>query len=389
MSSMEISRDELRSVLEANATDGWLIFDFHGVNPVAKRVLGYQGMVTRRVFAWFPQSGTPTLIVHSIDAGAIAGFPGDVQRYTTWRELHQVLERLLSGKRVAMEVSPKDAVPYLDRVPAGVIELLDSIGVSVRPSAELVTRFASRWSERELQDHRGAAEALAEIARETLSAVVSQAGSAVEYEVQQEVLQRITDAGLRTDDPPIVAFGSNAANPHYGPDPNNDRTLRENEVVLLDLWGRVPGSAWADQTWMGFSGNAPPSDVVDVWESTRDARDAVVKRLESAFSNGEPITGAALDDIARGLLDERGYGEWFVHRTGHSIDADLHGSGPHLDNFETNDVRELVPGVGFSIEPGVYLPDRFGVRSEINVVLSESGPIVTPKTPQVDLICKS
>lgn len=386
---MEISRDELRLVLEANATDGWLIFDFHGVNPVAKRVLGYQGMVTRRVFAWFPQSGTPTLIVHSIDAGAIAGFPGDVQRYTTWRELHQVLERLLSGKRVAMEVSPKDAVPYLDRVPAGVVELLDSIGVSVRPSAELVTRFASRWSERELQDHRGAAEALAQIARETLSAVVSQAGSAVEYEVQQEVLQRITDAGLRTDDPPIVAFGSNAANPHYGPDQSNDRTLRENEVVLLDLWGRVPGSAWADQTWMAFSGNAPPSDVVDVWESTRDARDAVVQRLESAFSKGEPITGAALDDIARELLDERGYGEWFVHRTGHSIDADLHGSGPHLDNFETNDVRELVPGVGFSIEPGVYLPDRFGVRSEINVVLSESGPIVTPKTPQVDLICKS
>jgi len=366
--------------------DGWLIFDFHGVNPVAARLVEYRGMVTRRLFIWLPASGTPLSIVHTIDAGAFGKLPGEVRQYRTWQELNDLLADTLSGKRIAMEISPRDAVPYLDRVPAGVIELLASIGVSAIPSDRLVTRFASQWSAGELDAHRRAAEILAEIARTTLAGVVGEVGRATEFEVQQRVLAAMAKAGLSTEDPPIVAFGANAANPHHSPSEIDGRVLQPDEVVLLDLWGFPAGGGWADQTWMGFAGETPPRELVSVWEAVRDARDAVVALLKEAQAQGAELTGADLDDVARGTLRDRGYAEAFGHRTGHSIDADLHGSGPHLDNFETHDVRALVPGIVFSVEPGVYLTGRFGVRSEINVVLTDTGPEVTPRQPQTQII---
>ncbi len=382
-----IDPKQVRAVLGAQKLDGWLCFDFHGVNPIAQRVIEFDGMVTRRVFVWYPADGKPRAIVHRIDRGAIAAFDGEIDEYTTWEELHRKLEPLVKGQRIAMEISLEDAVPYLDRVPAGVIQLLERMGATVASSATLVTRFASRWSDTERHEHGRSAEAIARIARDTLSRVVQQVGKAREYEVQQEVLDAMAEAGLQTDDPPIVAFAAHAANPHYAPRPDTSATLGENEVVLLDLWGRPSAtSVWADQTWMAFAGNRPPAEVQQVWEATRDARDAVIDRLRRAHERGEPLTGAVLDDVARQLLTERGYGAAFVHRTGHSIDIELHGSGPHLDNFETRDERELLPGVGFSVEPGVYLPGRFGVRSEVNVVLADDGPEVTPEEPQRELI---
>ncbi len=382
-----IDRDGLRDALEEQGLDAWLCFDFHGINPIAQRVIAFESMVTRRVFVWLPAAGKLRAIVHSIDRPAIADFNGEIEEYTTWEELHRKLEPLVKGRRLAMEISPEDAVPYLDRVPAGVIQLLERMGAKVESSASLVTRFAARWSPKELEDHRRAAESLARIARDTLARVIQQVGSAREYDVQQQVEDAMASAGLETEEPPIVAFAANAANPHYAPQPDSCATLGKNQVVLLDLWARpAPGSVWADQTWMAFSGTRPPQEVERVWEATRDARDAVVDRLRVAHERGETITGAVLDDTARTLLTERGYGAAFVHRTGHSIDVDLHGSGPHLDNFETRDVRELFSGIGFSVEPGVYLQGRFGVRSEINVVLSDRGPEVTPSEPQRDLI---
>lgn len=377
---------ELRAILGEIGADGWLIFDFHGVNPVASRLVEYTGMVTRRLFLWLPAQGEPVSLVHTIDSGGVGELPGDVHHYTTWQQLHELLGQTLSGKRVAMEVSPKDAVPYLDRVPAGVVELLSGFGVTVLPSDRLVTQFASRWSPGELDAHRRAAELLADIARSTVGAVVGEAGKATEYDVQQRVLEAMTQAGLSTEDPPIVAFGGNAANPHHSPSEGDGRVLEEGEVVLLDLWGYPAQRAWADQTWMGFSGATPPAELSAVWRAVRDARDAVVSHLRQAHADGKTLTGGSLDDVARTLLGERGYGASFGHRTGHSIDSDLHGSGPHLDNFETNDIRAIVPGVVFSVEPGVYLSGRFGVRSEINVVMTEGGPEVTPAVPQTDLI---
>lgn len=383
----QIDPAELRETLGAQGLDGWLCFDFHGVNPIVRRLIGFDGMVTRRVFIWHPASGKPRAIVHRIDRGAIAEFDGEIDEYTTWEELHEKLQPLVNGRRIAMELSPEDAVPYLDRVPAGVIQLLQKMGATVESSAPLVTRFASRWSERERREHRKSAEALAGIARDTLSRIVTRVGEAREYEVQQEVLESMASTGLTTEDPPIVAFGAHTADPHYAPRADGSATLGEDEVVLLDLWGRPsPVSVWADQTWMAFSGTRVPQEVARVWEATRDARDAVIERLRRAYQRGETLTGAVLDDTARHLLAARGYEAAFVHRTGHSIDIDLHGSGPHLDNFETRDVRELLPGIGFSVEPGVYLPGRFGVRSEVNVVLTDEGPEVTPAEAQQELI---
>ncbi len=383
-----IDSNKLRSALKGLNADGWLIYDFHDLNPVAARLIGYKGMVTRRLFLWLPAQGSPTCIAHNIDTNAGSHISTDISYYTTWQQLHSLLEEKFAGKRVAMELSTENAVPYLDRVPAGVVELLGKFGATVVPSATLVTQFAACWSDEELASHRLAAESLAEIAQNTLRSVITEIGTVSEYQVQQRVIEAMAQSGLEIEDPPIVGFGPNAANPHYDPSEDDSRVLQADEVVLLDLFGKRDGFAWADQTWMAFSGTNPPEEVVSVWEATRDARDAAVARLRTAHEAGETIAGAALDDAARDVLREKGYADWFTHRTGHSIDADLHGSGPHLDNLETNDVRVLIPGVVFSVEPGVYLTGRFGVRSEINVVLTENGPEVTPKVPQVDLITR-
>jgi Xaa-Pro aminopeptidase len=304
--------------------------------------------------------------------------------------LHAQLRALVSGKTVAMEISPGDAVPYVDRVPHGVIQLIEGFGARVVSSGTLITRFAARWSAAELAGHRRAAEALAEIAGDTLRWAGAQlaAGEEVrETAMQARVMDAFGRASLFTDHPPIVGFQANAANPHYEPRAGADRRLAAGDVVLLDLWaGPKQGSVFADQTWMAYAGSNPGAEQRKIWETVRDARDAAVGILKERWGKGQPVTGAALDDAARGVISAAGYGEYFVHRTGHSIDRDLHGSGPHLDNFETADERKLIAGVGFSVEPGIYLPGRFGMRSEINVYVGETGPEVTPSRPQQDLL---
>jgi len=379
----------VQRALQARGLDGWLIYDFHGLNPVAARVLGLGGMGSRRIFVLLPATGDPIAVAHRIELQPLQGFPGELRPYAAWEELHEQLGALVRGRRVAMEVSPDDAVPYLDRVPFGVMQLIERLGGTVESSADLVTLFSARWSPAELADHRYAAEALAGIARATVQEVVREAGTAREYEVQQRVCERMRAAGLVWDHPPIVGFGANAANPHYEPAEGSDALLEENQVVLLDLWGgRSLTTVFADQTWMGFSGSQVPGEVQRVWEIVRDARDAAITRLRDGLARGEAVTGAALDAAARAHIAAHGFGEFFVHRTGHSIDVDLHGSGPHLDSFETNDVRVLLPGIGFSIEPGIYLTGRFGVRSEVNVILGEDGPEVTPAEIQRSLIVR-
>jgi Xaa-Pro aminopeptidase len=384
----------LTAALEALGADAWLLFDFRGVNPIATRVLDVHGMATRRFFVFLQRAGPPVAVAHKIELAPFEGFPGEVRPYAAWRELHAQLEPLVRGKTLALETSPQDGVPYLDRVPHGVVQLLEALGARVVSSAPLVTRFASRWSDAELAGHRRAAEAIAAIARDALAwagAELARGSVVRETAVQQRVVEAFDRAGLVTDHPPIAAFGPNAANPHYEPRAGGDRTLAAGEVLLLDLWAGVSrGAVFADQTWMGFAGRTPPPEVTRVWEVVRDARDAAVARLVERWTGsgggGPPVTGAELDDAARGVIVAAGYGEWFVHRTGHSIDRDLHGSGPHLDNFETADTRVLQPGIGFSVEPGVYLPGRFGVRSEINVHLGAAGPEVTPAAPQRTLL---
>jgi len=380
----------LRDLLGKIGADGWLLYDFHGINPSATRVLGINGMGTRRFFVLLPREGKPIAVAHRIELASFEGFPGDVRPYAAWPELHERLRALVAGKTVAMEVSPADAVPYLDRVPHGVVELIEGFGAKVVSSGMLITRFAARWSASELAGHRRAAEAIARIAQDTLrwaGEELARGAEVRETTVQARVLEAFARASLVTDHGPIVGFQANAANPHYEPRAGSDRRLAAGDVLLLDLWaGVAAGTVFADQTWMGFAGQEPGEDVRRAWRVVRDARDAAVALLRDRWKKQEPVTGANLDDAARGVIRAAGYGDFFVHRTGHSIDRDLHGSGPHLDNFETADERALIPGVGFSVEPGVYLTGRFGVRSEINVYLGESGPEVTPRSPQQDLL---
>ena len=381
-------RAALRDALASAGVDGWLLFAFHGLNPVATRILELEGLNTRRLFALLPREGEPVAVAHRIELAPVARFPGRVLPYARWEELHAALGSIVAGKRLAMEVSPEDAVPYLDRVPAGVVELIRRLGGTVVPSAPLVSRFASGWTAAEAADHHFAAEVLAEVAREALGRAVTEAGSGLtETALQARVVAAAEARGLVFDTLPIVGFGPNSANPHYEPHAGSDATLQPGDVILLDLWaGRSRATVFADQTWMGYAGERPPELVARVWDVVRAARDAAVAAVRGAAAAGRPIAGFEADRAARGVIEAAGFGERFVHRTGHSIDRDLHGSGPHLDDYETHDDRRLVPGIGFSVEPGVYLPGEFGVRSEVNMHWGPAGPEVTPRAPQEALI---
>ncbi|MEK6687848.1 MAG: M24 family metallopeptidase [Gemmatimonadota bacterium] len=378
----------LREGLDAAGADAWLLFDFRGINPVAKRVLGVTGMGSRRLFVLLPKEGEPVAVVHKIELQPFRQFPGRVIPYARWEELHEALRTVVAGRTVAMEISANDAVPYLDRVPYGVVELIKELGGAVVSSAALVTHFAARWSDQEREGHLRAAEQLATIARAALADAVTLAGTGLtECALQARVIEQIHRAGLHFDHPPIVAFGPNAADPHYAPVPGSDGVLRPDQTVLLDLWGgpRID-SVYADQTWMGYTGRSPSERVQTIWRTVRDARDAAIAKARETVASGRPLRGFEIDRAARDLIEAAGFGEYFVHRTGHSIDRDLHGSGPHCDDYETRDDRELMQGVGFSIEPGIYIRGEIGVRSEINMFWGPDGMVVTPAVPQVDLI---
>jgi len=383
----DLDRAQVAELLTSLGADGWLLFDFRGCNPVAQRILP-GGMGSRRLFVWVPREGSMTAIVHRIEMQPFDGFDGTVIPFSRHDELHDALRKTLAGKTAAMEVSPRDAVPYIDRIPWGVIDLLQSLGVKVVSSAGLVTRFAATWTAEETADHERAAELLREIALAALARAVTLGGTGyTESAMQAEVIAAIERAGLFLDHGPIVGFGPNAAIPHYEPHPGADRILARDEVVLLDLFaGARPGAVFADQTWMGFSGTSIPAKVAEVWQVVRDARDAAIEALRGLVDAGKPVLGYLGDQAARGVIERAGYGDYFVHRTGHSIDRDLHGSGPHLDDYETHDDRALQPGTGCSVEPGIYLPGDFGVRSEVNVYWGNHGLVVTPQKPQTSLV---
>ena len=373
--------------------DGWLLFDFHGLNPVATGMLGLDGLMTRRIFALVPSEGTPIAISHAIEQGPWKRWPAawPRQRYSSWRALEEQLGLLVKGKMVAMEYSPGDAVPYLDRVPAGVLEMVKAAGAKVVSSGELVTRFYAGWSPVHMESHRRAATAIAQIAKDAFTVAGKRArGGApqTEHELVRWILERFAEQKLFCDHGPIVAAGANAANPHYEPAPTPPRLINRGEILLIDLWAREQSEngVYADQTWMASLGE-PSARAREVWTAVRDGRDAAISLVQERVDKGEPVQGAEVDDAARGVIKSRGFGEYFTHRTGHSIDPrDLHGSGPHIDNLETREERYLIPGVAFSIEPGVYISGEIGMRSEVNVYLTQGKAFVTPENYQRELI---
>jgi Xaa-Pro aminopeptidase len=385
-----LDRDALRAGLDAAGADGWLLFEFRGLNPIARRMLQLSHVATRRLFVYLPRDGEPIAVAHKIELQPFEGFPGPVVPYSRWEELHAALRRLVDGKTVAMEISADDAVPTLDRVPFGVVQLIQRLGGAVVSSAPVSAQFTARWSREEARNHLTAAAVLARVAQRIMAEVVTEGGKGTtESEVQRRVVDALASEGVLVDPAhlPIIGFGPNAANPHYAPVAGSDRTLGRDEVVLIDLFGGTSlDTVFADQTWMGWSGRTPAEEVERVWTIVRDARDAALGAVQAAARDRRPIRGFEIDQAARGVIESAGYGHYFVHRTGHSIDRDLHGSGPNCDDYETRDDRIVTPGLGFSVEPGIYLPDRFGVRSEVNVYWSSDGPIVTPAEPQKELI---
>ena len=385
------SLPEIQRALSDAELDGWLLFDFRGVNPIARDLLRLEGMASRRVFAWVPTRGTPRALTHAIEQGAWVNWPEPWSRdvYSSWRSLESWLAKTVGGKRVAMETSPGDAVPYIDRIPAGVLEMVRAAGAEVQSSGELVSRFYALWSDADVESHRRAAEQIAPIARQAfaLAGRRARAGNAMtEHELMRWIQAEFATRGLTTDHGPNVSAGPNAANPHYEPPASHSRVLADGEIVLIDLWAKEAGGVYADQTWMASIGE-PSAEARKVWEAVRDARDAAIDKVRTGVRNGAALRGADVDDVARDVIVSRGFGDYFTHRTGHSIDArDLHGSGPHLDNLETREERRLIAGVGFSIEPGVYIPGRIGMRSEVNVYLHGGEAVVTPEEYQRELI---
>jgi Xaa-Pro aminopeptidase len=381
----------VQDALAEAGLDAWLLFDFHGLNPVAVGMLGIEGLATRRLFAVIPRRGTPVAITHNIEQGPWRRWPAAWarERYSTWRTLEAVLARHVADKRVAMEYSPGDAVPYLDRVPAGVLEMVRAAGAEVVSSAELVTRFYAVLSADQIASHERAAATVAAVAREAFRHAGERAAAGApvaEHELQAWIGERFRRAGLVTGHPPIVAAGTDAADPHFEPSPDRARPVAGGDVLLIDLWAREPGGVYADQTWMGVLG-APSSRATAVWEAVRDARDAAVAVVRERAARGESVRGGEVDDAARRVISARGFGDYFTHRTGHSIDAkDIHGFGPHIDNFETREERLLLPGVMFSVEPGVYITGEIGMRTEVNMYVAADGAHVTPEEYQRELI---
>lgn len=378
---------EVQAALREQDLDGWLLYEFRGANPIAKSMLGV-GKTTRRGFFLIPATGEPQALIHAIEGSSWRHWPWARRTYSGWREMEEVLGEILSGKgRVAMEISPGAAVPTLDYVPAGLAEVLLRSGIEAASSGNLVSRFYSVWTDEQLADHLRASEILPRVATDAFkkAAEAIRAGSpTTEGALSDWIRGELTKEGLTANMECIVAVGRTASDPHYAPEGAGE-TIRRGELLLIDLWGGKPDSVPADQTWMGVMGSKVDARTREIWEAVRDARDAALAFLSESFEAGKEIRGYEVDDVARALIAERGYGDKFVHRTGHSIDTVLHGSGPNLDNLETRDDRLLIPGVGFSVEPGIYLLGDIGVRSEVNVYWSAEGPVVTPGEIQREL----
>lgn len=379
--------DEIQAGLKEYGLDGWVLYDLHARNPVASKLMGV-GELTRRYFVMIPADGEPTVLMHGIERTPWEAWPWGTDVYVGWKELDERLAALLDGKTVATEISPNDAVPAVDMIPAGVAELLRKAGAELVPSADLITRFYARWTDDGLASHNRAAQILANVARETFDRAADAVGAGrriTEGELHRWLLGQLAERGLGTGPDSIVAIGPNAANPHYENGPEGAE-VKKGDVLLIDLWSRESEDAvYADQTWMGYLGSQVPEDVQRYWEAIRDARDAAVDFVNAEWDAGREIQGWQVDDVTRKVIEDRGYGEYFIHRTGHSIDQDVHGMGPNIDNLETHETRKLIPGVGFSIEPGIYVPNDVGLRTEIDVYVSEDGPEVTTPDPQQEI----
>jgi Xaa-Pro dipeptidase len=371
--------DEIRGAVHDEGLDAWLFFDHHRRDPLAYRILGLPDelMPTRRWYYLVPWRGDPIALVHRIEPHALDSLPGRKMKYSRWTEQIEQLRSMLGGCRtVAMQYSPECAVPYVSMVDAGTLELVRDAGVEVRGSANLVQLFEARWSDNQLQSHLEAGKRMDTIRAEAFRLIgdrLSSGAGITEWDVHSFVREAFTREGMITDHGPIVAVNDNASNPHYEPTASVHRRISGGDLVLIDMWAKLisPGSVYYDITWTGYCGTSPPDAMANVFRIVSGARDAAIQFLQRSFVPGRTVFGYDVDDAARNFISDKGYGEHFIHRTGHSIGTEVHGAGANMDNFETHDDRRIVPRTCFSIEPGVYLAE-FGIRSEVNVYVDSS-----------------
>jgi Xaa-Pro dipeptidase len=376
----------VQSALAADQLDAWLLYDFRGINPIAADVtaVARQGghLATRRWYYLIPVSGEPRALVHAIEPHSLAHLPGTTDRYSRRDQLENGLQRLLSGvRRVAMEYSPNCSIPYVSRVDAGTIELVRRTGVEVVSSGDLVQRFAAVWHADAIASHQEASAHLYRVKDRAFAAIAQRTRDGVattEYDIQQLMAGYFREAGLISDSDPNVSAAENAGNPHYLPTERATRTIGRDELVLLDLWGKLdrPGAVFADITWMGFTGPTVPERYAKAFAAIAAARDAAIALVQRAAAGGQELRGWQVDRAASAVLQSAGYGDRILHRTGHSLGETVHGNGVNMDDFETHDDRRLLPGTGFTIEPGVYFED-FGVRTEINMIVHAREAAVT------------
>jgi Xaa-Pro aminopeptidase len=384
--TVRLNVSDVQKALKADGLDGWLLYDFRGINPIAADVTAVARqaghLATRRWYYLIPASGEPRGLVHAIEKNSLAHLPGTTERYAGRDQLEAGLKRLLQGVRtVAMEYSAGCAIPYVARVDAGTIELVRQSGATVVSSGDLVQRFSAVWREDQIATHRDASDKLYRIKDRAYEAVARRIRDAVptnEYDIQQLMAGWFRDEGLVTDSDVNVSAAENSGNPHYLPTAAAHRAIRANEIVLLDLWGKldVPGAVFADITWVGYTGRDVPERYARAFDAIRRARDAGIELVQRAVRDGRDVRGFEVDRAASAVIREAGYGDRILHRTGHSLGETVHGTGVNMDDYETHDDRRLLPGTGFTIEPGVYFDD-FGVRTEINMVVADRDASVT------------
>jgi Xaa-Pro aminopeptidase len=381
------------AVREAGA-DGWLLYDFRGLNVLARRVLAIptDGHLTRRWFYFIPASGQPRKLLHRIEPHALDHVPGAASSYLKWQELEAGVAALVAGcKRVAMEYVPRNANPYVSRVDAGTVELVRSCGVEIVPSGDLVQQYEACWDDEQWAMHLEAARhtrSAYDVAFRFLADRVKGGGTVRETEVQQVIMRHFEQHGLVTDHPPIVGAGPHSGDPHYAPGPGSDSAIAAGDFVLIDLWAKLdkPRAVYSDLTWTCFLGASVPEKYENIFQIVARARDAAIGRVRDAYAANEPLRGWQVDRAARDVIEKAGYGDAFCHRTGHSIGQETHGNGANMDDLETHEERRVLPRTCFSVEPGIYLPE-FGVRSEVDVFVDANRQVhVTGGEPQTRVV---
>jgi Xaa-Pro dipeptidase len=375
--------ERIQAALREHQFDGWLFYDHHHRDPIAYRILGLDDsvLVSRRWYYLIPAEGEPRKLVHRIEESRLDSLAGEKRVYSSWQELESELRSMLAPcQRLAMQYSPRNAIMSISLVDAGTIELLREFGKTILSSEDLVSRFEAVLTPEQIASHYQAQAKIDEILAEGWKEIGSRvrAPGLNEYDMVLWLQEAMRRADLVWEHGPNVSVNANSSNSHYEPTAAVAKPILKGDFVLIDIWGRMdrPGSCFYDITWTGIVGREPSEREQKVFDTVVRARDAAVKLVEEAFLASRPLAGWQADDAAREVIREAGFGEYFTHRTGHSIAAELHGNGAHLDNLETHDERVILPFTCFSVEPGIYLPE-FGVRSELNMMTEPGKAMVT------------